>query len=323
MSFAIFVRLRAMTSKRAYAVAALALSASLPLSACSQEDSPGKSDKGAGASVAAPKEASTPTPRPVRLTSSEAKAVALLGQRATGSVYPNAPRQDVLDWNVCGKPLKTPAASTWLSYVTAEPEGHDIPAEELAKVDVGGAFSSVSLLPDPAAQSTLDANLKAWSTACPDKDGAVTPINLQVEGADSLMAFGQSRPKASVPNRYVSVAMARTGNAQILCYLEGKDQARANAAASTCIKDMVSGARAMADPLSAPTLAGAKTLLASVVAQPGTKSEVTFEDTLKVQPPCGPMKDKKLMTAQAVNANFRPAGTNMYVPATASAAILP
>lgn len=306
-----------MTSKRAYAVAALALSASLPLGACSRTKAP---DEAAGSRTAATQPSASPAPGPVNLSIGEAKAVALLGQRATGNVYPNAPRKELLDWTVCGEELKTPAASTWLSYVTEEPEGAELPAEDLAKIDVGGAFSSVSLLPDETAQAALDANLKAWSSTCADKDGPVTLRAIAVEGADSLMAFGQSKPKASAPNKYLSVAMARTGNAQILCYLEGKNAATADTAANACIKDMVSGARAIAAPLDAPDPSGAKTLLASVVAQAGAKSEVTFEDTLKVQPPCGAMKET-VMTAEAVNANFRPAGTDMYRPPTASAGV--
>ncbi|EAP98583.1 hypothetical protein JNB_00405 [Janibacter sp. HTCC2649] len=207
--------------------------------------------------------------------------------------------------------------------MTAEPEGHDIPAEELAKVDVGGAFSSVALLPDTAAQAALDANLKAWSTACPDKDGPVDPVALKVDDADSIMAFGQSKPKASAPNKYLSIAMARIGNAQIICWLEGKDAATANAAAATCMKDMVGGANAITDLRSAPNLSGAKTLLASVVAQPDAASEVTFDDTLKVQRPCGAMPGEFMGSGSgAVDATFRPAGTDLYERATASAGVL-
>ncbi len=252
---------------------------------------------------------------------SQAKAVALLGQRGTGSVYPNAPRNEGINGSACGQPLKTSAGSTWLSYVGAEPEGHTISPEELANVDVGGAFSAVALLPDTAAQAALDAKLKSWATKCPDESGPVDPIDLEVDGADSLLAYGHVKPKGSVATKYASIAVARTGNAQIICQLDAKDAATANAAAATCIQDMVGGANAIADPLSAPSPRGAKTLLASVLTHPEAKSEVSFEDTLKVQPPCGAM-DATLMTSAAVNANFRPAGTDLYAPTTASAGVL-
>ena len=306
-----------MTSKRRYAVAALALSAFLPLSACSQA-APAKRE-------ATPKASATthvpPAPVPVRLTSMQAKAVGLLSQRATGNVYPGSPRAEALDWEACGESVRTPADATWISGSQADPESLSPSEAELAKIDVGGSHSVVTIFKDAAGEKEWDARLSKWAAACPDEDGAVTPVAVDLEGADSTFGFSQAQPKGSLPRKAVSVVMARTGNVGILCYLEAKNVAIANKAASMCAENLVGGAHVIAEPLSSPDILGSKALLAGLVTRADAKSEVTFDQMNKVSPPC-PAMSTGFMPENAAKASFRPAGTDMYQPATASAGVM-
>lgn len=308
-----------MTSKRPYAVAALVVAISLPLAGCAggaaaPDREPSTASSGAAASP-------TPTTSPVSITAAQGKAVALLSQRETGNVYPGAPRQEALDWEVCGEKLTTEAGVTWLTGSQADPEGHTPTAAELAKITVGGSHSVVTLLQDDAARTSRDARLEKWSAGCTDPDSPATPVTVDLPRSDSTVAYTQPRPTGSLPRKHVSVVMARAGNTGIICYLEAKDVATATAAATSCAQDMLGGAALIANLSTGSGLLGARTLLASVVSRPEAKSEVTFDDDLTVGPPCGPMPDR-VMSAKSASATFRPAGTDMYEPPTATAGVL-
>ena len=113
--------LRAMISKRLYAVPTLALSLAVLVTGCSRDTAEEPTTSPPVSSATSP--TASPTPPSVTLDVPQAKAVALLTQRATGRAYPGAPRLKALDWDVCGEKLTTPADSTWLSGSSASPDG--------------------------------------------------------------------------------------------------------------------------------------------------------------------------------------------------------
>ncbi|MFC7488314.1 hypothetical protein ACOCJ7_09555 [Knoellia sp. CPCC 206453] len=84
-----------MTSKRAYAVAALALSASLPLGACSQADSPEGEAKATASATAYAQPA-------YEVTHKQAKAIAAVGQRLPDERAAEPLVDDFYAMNFCG-----------------------------------------------------------------------------------------------------------------------------------------------------------------------------------------------------------------------------
>ncbi|GAA4124005.1 hypothetical protein GCM10022415_29700 [Knoellia locipacati] len=311
---AILSRLALMTSKHSYAVATLVVSTSLLLAGCAPEDT------APARPASSPTVSASPTTTPLSLSVQQGKAISLLSQRATGNVYPGAPRLDALDWEVCGEKLSAAAGATWLTGSSANPNGDTKASSELAKVTLGGAYSVVTVLEGAAERETWDARLKKWATGCTDPDGSVTPSTVATPGVDASFTYTQIRPKADLTERHVSAVVARVGNVGVICWLAAKDPATAASAAATCARDTVQGSRSLADLASASGPLGARAVLASVVARPKAKSEVTFDPQLTVGPPCGPMKES-LMTSESAFATFRPSGTDMYEPATASAAV--
>ena len=255
------------------------------------------------------------------LTVAQAKAVALLTQRGTGRAYPGAPRLRALDWDVCGEKLTTPADSTWLSGSSASPDGVTVTPTEAAKLTIGSAYSVVTLLDDESRRSAWDARLAKWTSSCPDAESPVTPLPSDQLGTDSDFAYTRVADSKSLLDKHVSAVVARTGNTGFICWLTAKDQGAATAAATSCARDVVQGARLLTDLPQATGPLGAKTLLANVVTRPEAKSEVTFDPELKVGPPCGALPER-VMTDQSAFATFRPVGTDMYEPATATAGVL-
>lgn len=315
---AILDTLPAMTSKLRYATVAFVVATSLPLAGCASEGRTPASRTSTPTSTTTP--TPSPTAPPVILSVDRAKAVSLLSQRATGNVYPGTPRLKALDWEVCGEKLTTDPKATWLTGSSANAGGDSMDPSTLAKVALGGAYSVVTILEGAAETDAWDARLAKWKTSCPDADDPVTPMTATVPGADATFSYAQVSPKSDPTERHVAVVMARTRNAGVICWLAARDPAAASAATMSCARDMVQGARLVTNLGSASGSLGARALLASVATDPKAKSEVTFDPALKVGPPCGPMT-KRVMTAESAFATFRPAGTGMYEPATASAGV--
>ena len=310
--------LPAMTSRRSYAVATLALSLAALSVGCSRA---GTEAAPTQRSSTAPSPSASPTPPEVSLNVAQAKAVALLTQRATGRAYPGVPRLKALDWDVCGEKLTTPPGSTWLSGSSASPDGVTVTPAEAAKLTIGSAYSVVTLLDDESSRAAWDARLAKWTSSCPDAESPVAPLPAEQLGTDSAFAYTRTADSKSPLDKHVSAVVARTGNTGFICWLTAKDQAAATSAATSCARDVVLGARLLTDLAEATGPLGAKALLANVVTRPEAKSEVTFDPELKVGPPCG-SSPERVMTGQSASATFRPVGTDMYEPATATAGVL-
>lgn len=224
-----------MTSNRLYAVAALVLSASLPLGACSQA--------GSREGEAKPK-ASTPAyPQPAfKVTHAQAKAIASVGQRFNDNT-PSAPlRSDAVAFGLCDDWFSANAGRTWHSETEtlAPAEGTPPGLAGNDKTQIGYTFSSVTLLDDsPSAAKVGDDRVRAWSTCQPTDEPPFTSQKGTVTGANSSLVRTQVDKDAWDWRVHRAEGLARVENLLLSCTTDARTAKLALSTTTSCLTEMV------------------------------------------------------------------------------------
>ncbi|WP_353950437.1 hypothetical protein V6K52_12430 [Knoellia sp. S7-12] len=225
-----------MTSKHLYAVAALALSVSLPLGACSQADSTEGEAK--------PKASRTAYPQPAyKVNHEQAKAIAAVGQRLadgrtsepiTDEFYAidfchgagEMTMAEIEPWST-GSRLPSPSAN--------DPSG----PTESDSAQLGFTIAQVVVLgSSPETMKWAEQKFEKGS-ACPDYDG--TPLTTQkvtVPGASTSLVRTRSNPHAVGWEAHSAMGAARVENALLFCFADARTRPMALSSVTSCLTEM-------------------------------------------------------------------------------------
>lgn len=223
-----------MTSKRAYAVAALVLSASIPLGACTQADSPEGEAK--------PKASAQAYPQPAyKLTHEELRAVAVVGSRLIESSPTVETKDEAVMVGFCDDAYNGAQGRSWYSNdeVLEPTQGMPAGMGRNATTQTGWTFTATTLLDEsPSAARLLDERIKKWSTCQPKDDQPMTTQKVTVPGAAASVVRTQSTKGLSPWNAHAASGVARVENAVVSCTINARTTKLALTTVTSCLTEM-------------------------------------------------------------------------------------
>ncbi|MEO7268439.1 MAG: hypothetical protein ABIW49_04445 [Knoellia sp.] len=225
-----------MTSKRAYAVAALALSASLPLAACSQA--------GSTEGEAKPQASAPAYVQPVyQVTHEQAKAIAVVGQRLPDGRMPEPIIDTFYAMDFCHTAAQSaPAEAQGWSATNDAPESSEGdatgPAGSAAE-QFGQTHAQVVVL--GSSQSTIDwANEKFQrGSTCSDYDGIpLTTHEVAVPGAARSLVRTIENVTTLGSGAHSAIGAARVENVMLYCTADSATAQLVLRTVTSCLTEM-------------------------------------------------------------------------------------
>ena len=238
----ILTTLHAMTSKSLYAVAAIFLSASLPLSACSVTDSLiENASEAVGASTPSP----SAYPTPARLvTPEQAKSIVQAGQRLADGRTAETLSDERFAFDFCrdAAELSLLDAKAWSIVSQAErweqsPSSQASPTVESARISA--AFAQVVVLtPSPASMRWAVEKFERAETCAEYDDMPVKTWDVSVPGAALSLVRTHEVVNLVGAGPHTAMAGALVENLFLMCELDAATEDLAFRTATSCLGDM-------------------------------------------------------------------------------------
>lgn len=271
-----------MTSQRAYAVAALALSACLPLGACSQA--------GSSEGEAKPKASPTAYPQPAyKVTHEQLRAVTVVGARLVDNSPSVATKDEAVMVGFCDDAYNSTKGRSWFANdeVMAPAKGLPTSLSGNASTQIGWTFNTATVLDDsPSAAKVLDDRIRGWSTCKPTDAPALVTQKVTVPGAAASIVRTSVDKEAWPWNLHEASGVARVENALVSCTVNARTAKLALSATTSCLTDMTQAVPFAAEQEVAVTDANRIVATKMLLARAAGKGQTATVRTTGATTPC-------------------------------------
>ena len=283
-----------MTSKRLYAVATLALSALLPLSACSQADSPEREAK--------PTASATAYPQPAyKVTHEQLRAVTVVGARLVDN-SPSAPtKSEAITVGFCDRAYNGTKGRSWYSTNEVMEPAEGLPPG-LAGNDstqIGWTFNTTTVLDDSSnAVAVIDERIRSWATCQPEDEPPLTTQKVAIPGTAASVVRTQVAKDVSPWNAHAASGVARVENALVSCTVNARTAKLALATVTSCLTEMAEAVPFAAGQKVKLTEANRGVAAKMLLARAATKGQTVTVRTTGATRPCRTSKETFLPAQQ-------------------------